>query len=198
VPSVAPPAEHSPTPLDLAIAILDAIDIAVLLLDHALGELHRNPTARRLLEEDPDAPVILAAAEALAANRVHLGCPSDRDSFSRPDRTTRAHVRTDSGYYLLGTTSAPSKADGWAMITIVPISSRCLLPARLCDRHGFTPREAEVAMLLARGERNADVARLLGVSAHTARHHTERVLSKLGVRSRACVARVLDAAEDRK
>lgn len=50
---------------------------------------------------------------------------------------------------------------------------------------GMTPREIEVAVLLAEGCSNSTVARRLGISPHTARHHTQRVLVKLGVRSRA-------------
>jgi non-specific serine/threonine protein kinase len=51
--------------------------------------------------------------------------------------------------------------------------------------HGMTPREIEVAMLLIEGCSNRTVAKRLGISPHTARHHTQRVLAKLGVHSRA-------------
>lgn len=57
---------------------------------------------------------------------------------------------------------------------------------------GLTPREAHIAELLARRATNREIAGELGISSHTARHHTERVLEKLGVRSRAAVrARLL-------
>ena len=56
---------------------------------------------------------------------------------------------------------------------------------RLQAAYGMTPREAEVAMLLAEGCSNTTVAQRLGISPHTARHHTQRVLGKLGVHSRA-------------
>jgi DNA-binding CsgD family transcriptional regulator len=51
--------------------------------------------------------------------------------------------------------------------------------------HGMTPREIEVAMLLTEGCSNRTIAHRLGISQHTARHHTQRVLAKLGVHSRA-------------
>ena len=51
--------------------------------------------------------------------------------------------------------------------------------------YGMTPREIEVALLLAEGCSNSTVASRLGISPHTARHHTQRVLGKLGVRSRS-------------
>lgn len=56
---------------------------------------------------------------------------------------------------------------------------------RLEERYSMTPREAEVAVLLAEGLSNQTLAERLGISPHTARHHTQRVLGKLGVHSRA-------------
>jgi DNA-binding NarL/FixJ family response regulator len=51
--------------------------------------------------------------------------------------------------------------------------------------YGLTTREMQVAILLAEGRSNEDVAAALRVSPHTARHHTQHVLAKLGVHSRA-------------
>lgn len=55
----------------------------------------------------------------------------------------------------------------------------------ITELYGLTPRESEVALLLAHGRSNAAIAAELGISTHTARHHTQRVLAKLEVRSRA-------------
>ena len=57
--------------------------------------------------------------------------------------------------------------------------------AHLQLRYGLTAREVEVAVLLAQGRSNAGIAEALRISAHTARHHTQRILTKLGVHSRA-------------
>jgi DNA-binding NarL/FixJ family response regulator len=57
--------------------------------------------------------------------------------------------------------------------------------AYLQDRYGLTRRELEVATLLAQGRTNTAIANTLHISTHTARHHTQRVLGKLGVHSRA-------------
>jgi DNA-binding CsgD family transcriptional regulator len=54
----------------------------------------------------------------------------------------------------------------------------------LCERYGLTRRELEVAKLLALGKSNAAIAEKLRISGHTARHHTQRILSKLAVHSR--------------
>jgi len=63
--------------------------------------------------------------------------------------------------------------------------------SRLEEAYGMTPREAEVASLLAEGLSNNVLARRLGISPHTARHHTQRVLGKLGVHSRAEAGAIL-------
>ena len=55
-------------------------------------------------------------------------------------------------------------------------------------RFSLTPAEQRVARLLIKGENNKAIAATLGLSEHTARHHTERVLRKLDIRSRAGVA----------
>jgi DNA-binding NarL/FixJ family response regulator len=55
----------------------------------------------------------------------------------------------------------------------------------IATRYGLTPREAEVALLLAAGRGNAAIASKLRISPHTARHHTQHVLAKLGVHSRS-------------
>jgi DNA-binding NarL/FixJ family response regulator len=51
-------------------------------------------------------------------------------------------------------------------------------------RFGFTRREEQVALLLAEGKSNQAIARELDISVHTARHHTQRILTKLEVHSR--------------
>jgi len=49
----------------------------------------------------------------------------------------------------------------------------------------LSPREGEVLDLLRQGMTNAEIAERLYISAKTAEHHMSRVLTKLGVRSRA-------------
>ena len=53
---------------------------------------------------------------------------------------------------------------------------------------GLTNRELEIARLLARGYRNRQIAESLVITEKTAANHVQRVLDKLGVRSRAQVA----------
>lgn len=70
------------------------------------------------------------------------------------------------------------------LMTVQPLDPEAPSDAAL-RAHGLTPKEIDVARLLAEGRSNAGVAAALCISPHTARHHTERVMSKLRVRSRA-------------
>jgi DNA-binding CsgD family transcriptional regulator len=64
-------------------------------------------------------------------------------------------------------------------------------PVKLQERYGLTPRESQVALLLADRRSNKEIARELSIAHKTAERHTSRVLSKLGTTSRRDVGRVL-------
>jgi DNA-binding CsgD family transcriptional regulator len=84
-----------------------------------------------------------------------------------------------------------------------PLASHAAARSRAVARRGARPgppgppltaREREVAALLAARRTNGEIAAALGVSPHTARHHTERVLQKFGVTSRRALPAGLAAA----
>jgi DNA-binding CsgD family transcriptional regulator len=61
--------------------------------------------------------------------------------------------------------------------------------------YGLTGRETDVARLVAAGHATKEIAAMLQISFHTARHHKERVFAKLGARCRVSVARIVLARE---
>jgi DNA-binding CsgD family transcriptional regulator len=88
---------------------------------------------------------------------------------------------------------APSP-DSSGRVHVVVVERSDLPPmdaAAVAKAIGLTSREAEVALALAARRSSAEIARALGISPHTARRHAERVLDKLGVRSRREVAEAL-------
>jgi non-specific serine/threonine protein kinase len=54
--------------------------------------------------------------------------------------------------------------------------------------HGLTRREIQVSGLIAQGLTSVQIGQRLGIARRTAEAHTEHIMTKLGVRSRAQVA----------
>ncbi len=59
---------------------------------------------------------------------------------------------------------------------------------------GLTRRQADVLHLLWQGNANAHIARVLGISEHTVRHHLEDIYRRLNVSSRAAAAQLATRA----
>ena len=55
----------------------------------------------------------------------------------------------------------------------------------------LTPREMEVAQLVAKGRRNAEIARDLHISSYTVETHLKHIYFKLQIRSRTELAKVI-------
>ena len=170
---------------------LDTMGAALLVVDADGRTLHHNAALQRALAGEPAREAVLAAMHALAADvRTLRGRPTGAAPVV-PART----VTTALARYALRASLAPAALWGeeglvQVALDVAPLAitpSPLVLPAAL----GLTARELEVAQLLARRLSNAELAAALGVSAHTARHHTERVMAKLGVSRRSEVATAL-------
>lgn len=79
------------------------------------------------------------------------------------------------------------------LMTVQPLDPDLPSDEVIRKHFGLTPRQIEVARLLAAGRSNAAIATELCISPDTARHHTEHVFRKLGVSSRAEVGPKLRA-----
>ncbi len=102
-----------------------------------------------------------------------------------------------------------SQVDVWAgvaggeqgattVVVVVPSQDGPLPDAgELRRRFGLTPRESEVALLLAARRSNKEIARHLSIANKTAWRHTSSVLSKLGTSSRRDVGRLLRRSGER-
>ena len=62
----------------------------------------------------------------------------------------------------------------------------------------LTPREADIAQLLARGRSNAEIAKALELSLFTVKSHVSNILMKLHVRSRTEAAAFILSPEERE
>ena len=77
-----------------------------------------------------------------------------------------------------------SGTPAWLAISVERRAARRLTAENVQHRFGLSPRQAEVALLMAQGQTTAEMARTLNLTTHTVRHHAEQVLRRLNVRSR--------------
>jgi DNA-binding CsgD family transcriptional regulator len=165
--------------------VLESMEQGIVLLASDTHPCYTNSAAERLLVADADRGVI--AREMRTVSRTAL--------TQRGTDPAVVEVATKAGRYRMRATLLVEKIKEIRSRAVLVTIERAAtaLPSRqaLTQRFGMTAREADVALLLARGARNAAIASELHISPHTARHHTENVLSKLNIRARAEVSRAI-------
>lgn len=163
-------------------AAIDALESAVLVVDEGGAEVHWNAACVRLLEPEMEDGRVLAQARQWAR---HLG--RRRTGGAPPGQ----RVHGARGCYRVRGVRLEGSVGVGGVVHVERVGIPIPGPAALRERFGLTRREAEVARLLALGLPDRRIADDLSVAHATARRHTERVLRKLDVRSRAAVAACL-------
>jgi DNA-binding CsgD family transcriptional regulator len=179
--------------------MLDRIGERLMLFSFGGRELHRNLSMQRTLEHDPDRERILAAAQSVARTVIAQVQAAGRETARRlgGDGYTHQEIAITVGRYRLhGCVVGPDAPDGGTAGVLVSVD--LLAPeqqeaAALRERFKLTVREVQVATLLAQRMTNEEIADALGISTHTARHHTESVLLKTGVNSRRALHNILQS-----
>lgn len=159
--------------------------------------VYQTRKLREVLAAEPDREQLLQEMNALA-RRVGDEAGMRSSESTSPVRDPGAVVLGRSAEYRLFAgylTPALLGAEG-VLVTVERRRPPVPRIAELVSRFPLTEREAEVAVLLARGLPDVSIAERLMVSPHTARRHSERVLKKLGVHSRAAVAVTLLGSRD--
>jgi DNA-binding CsgD family transcriptional regulator len=184
--------------VDLFEHMTDAVHVA----DCAGRAVYQNRRLMRIMDEEPDACRLfdeLGRVVSYLSSRAAQQCCEGR-SYSAASRavnsSTWCELRTNSALYRLHGTlidsRSPSATITLAVVIVVVLADAAEASAEhLHTRYGLSPREVEVARLLADGLSTRELSAALRVSSHTARHHTENVLRKLRVRRRAEVGRRL-------
>jgi DNA-binding CsgD family transcriptional regulator len=169
-------------------AMIDSVSAGVTIVGIDGAVVDENQAMKRLVHGDPDGGRIRVAVRQLSsgiANIVARAAPMDWANQSR-----LTEIRTSLARYRITATLVP---DGFlhARSAVVALTER--MTARSLDREELatqfrlTSREIETAQLLGRGYSTRQVAAAMGISVNTARRHTEHVLEKLDVHSRAAV-----------
>lgn len=177
-------------------ALLENTADGVLLTDLSGRALHRTASLGRTLAEDPERERVLRilteAATTLGTMVSRRRGKTDTEVHTLP-RISRS-VRTCRARYGIVASYLPEQVAAPFPITAAVLTRESrveLSSGELRVHFGLTARESQVARLLAAGRRNNDIASTLGISEHTALRHTERVLRKLGIHSRAAVASLI-------
>lgn len=144
----------------------DAIELTTPPAAALLGPLVNDDPAHR----EVPAPVLTLAADV----RRH----------GREGRTAPAlHVPTSSGWLTLHGSLPDGATDGRVAVVVQRAGEEYALPLRL-EAFGLTPREREIATLVARGLDTAAIADRLVISQWTVQDHLKSVFSKTDTRSR--------------
>lgn len=175
-------------------AVFDAATEGYALFDVGGCLLHENPALSQLLSGEREQGRLRSSMSTLALGFATLarrsrGRMSPKVTDIAP--ATYREINTATGRYRMrATLLAPGLLDAGPCVLVgleVP-RRKALSDQELREHFMLTPREVQVARLLAEGKQTSEVAEALQVSTHTARHHTERVLAKLGLSSRSAVA----------
>ena len=176
---------------------IDALGRPIRVCSDSGAILHQSPSLSRLLEEDYQSQEIERRIDRI----VEALTARSRSGALEPAMPVRATVRTNRDlYHLNGCVVKSGIFSRSPSVMIVVETSEQVLPgeAELRDRFGLTLQEVRVAILISRRGSNREIAEALAISEHTARHHTEQVMSKLDVHSRKDVAaRLLAITSDR-
>jgi DNA-binding CsgD family transcriptional regulator len=175
-------------------SVVDVGGQAVALFDLTGGKMRTNPVMRRALAQDPDRSRVEAslhqvAAAVIGAMAADQLAPRDKESDGR-----RREIATSTAAYRLRGNLVGHNALGHPSAVMVSLDRVAFqIPASdsLRSRYGLTVRELQVASLIMHRLSNSEISRMLSISPHTARHHTENVLTKLGVRSRKALRRLV-------
>lgn len=162
-------------------ALADAIPVAMAFADANGRILHLNRELRRHREADPDSALI----DGGLARAVRRRAPS-----AVTTRTARYDIRI---------CTFGADGDSAAVPAFVVIVTRAGAPAfpaqALARAYHLTRREVEVIRLLGEGATNDSIARRLSIRPATARHHTESVMRKMDVHSRAQIPMIIAAVK---
>lgn len=167
----------------------DSIPMAVMLTDIEGVSVYENSTMRTMLTAHPDGSLRAAIAKRVDA----VWCSTKARGATNLAQESSLQLLHGGTYRITSSClwgeMPPRPCVVAVMVELVGAAS--LPTSTLRRRYSLTHREVEVARLLADGNTNNEIARELRISVCTARHHTENVMLKLRVSTRAKVARVL-------
>lgn len=167
---------------------IDVLPVPLLVFDADGAERYRNAAFGALAQHEPQSERLVAAARKLA-RRLAPGI--DAEDSLLPSLQVATEKTAHAGRYTLRGYYDPRLFVDGGLLVSVERSALVPSPDFIATASGLTPRQAEVAVLVAEGLSDQEVADCLCISVHTVRRHAAAVRKKLGVPSRAGVATAL-------
>ena len=127
---------------------------------------------------------------AYALLRLAQACVSAGERLVAIDAAREAHMIAER----LGAAALAAEAAAFtrkARVNLTPVPEPTA-PTDKLSRFGLTDREREVALLVAEGRSNPEIAKILFISAKTASVHVSNILAKLGVGGRVEAGAVIN------
>jgi DNA-binding CsgD family transcriptional regulator len=182
---------------EVLIRALDGAKTGVLLYDGEPGggEIHRSTTFQRWAQEDGQRDRLETEISAVVEQvRTGGGGGAGVGGSAAPEPVEAKCPAARGVYYIRA--SKLAAADGCSapaiLVTIERNAPDPLGADSLTRRFGLSARESEIMRWLAEGKTKPAIAEQLEISPYTVNHHTERILLKLGVHSRAeAIAKII-------
>jgi DNA-binding response OmpR family regulator len=174
-----------------ALAMVRADPPDMIVLDLGIPGLDGLALLSRLRAEGHWCPVLILSARDSDSDKVEGFRLGADDYVTKPFRTVELMARLDAmaRRVVRERTLTPGQPNT-AAVPAAPDAS-LLTSQQIMGACGLTLRQAEVALLIAEGRSNPEIAQRLGISRFTARNHAEQILARLKVESRWQVARAL-------
>ncbi len=172
---------------------LDASDVAVLLFDRGGAIVYANPSADRLLSHQTEAGLTVSEGGEPPQPLFNLLCTVVENlvAGAQDASSWQGNLALSDGTRLrceLVRVRPEGEAPTAHPAVLAHLHRASMLPElgvdAFADRHGLSPREAEVLRLLVLGHAVNAVAERLGISPHTVRDHVKNLYRKTGSSSR--------------
>jgi DNA-binding CsgD family transcriptional regulator len=176
---------------------LDSLIEGIRICDLEGRVVHQNPAFSAALSGKPAETQTEAAISEIVHDLGALTRDRNGNVMALAGAQVRRAVHTPtSNYELRGSFLGRELlgAEVRVAISLQRVShSQSVSDSTLQERFSLTARELEVVRGLATGMSTKELAEACGISPHTARRHTEKVFTKLGVRNRAQIAPKINA-----
>ena len=169
-----------------ALALSSSFRPELVVLDLGLPDRDGYDVVELLRARGDQVPVLILSARGQEADKVRGFRLGADDYVTKPFGGAELFARIAALLRRAARFAPPANGAAEAASRGGPLADEALR-----DRFGLTARQVDVARLLGEGRTNHEIAEQLGVSYFTVRSHTEQVLAKLGVASRAAVGALL-------